>query len=387
MLFLCAAIAYPNKKFSTSTPALYWVFSIPLILFTSMRPWGIMRDDRAYLNIFGNIDATHFNNGFIAARDALWFLLIMVIKGFYNSPDIILLTAGLILFFKLFLIQKLSNRKNQLLMLFVYVCAFWQIHDLTQFRASLAILFFLCFLNYSCNLKVYQGKLSLILSFLSHNSAVASLIFVVEHYLWQINPTKKKASAKSSCLAGSTASNVDDFTRASLYSKIIPHIISPNKAIGISAFFLLLIQLDLYPKLGALIGYLTGASNELTQASTSQLDMYYERSIDGNYSNYRTLPIILIVVVTCYWVILKEKKLDAANILNQLATRSLIIATSLSWLFASISDVQVRYYEFFLVGCLFFISRINSNRSFIAASFIGFAYYAKLNIFWNIWST
>ena len=382
LLLAFSGLTFQGKSGHWNSHALYWIFSTPLILFTALRPWGIMRDDRAYLAIFNNLSSDHFENG-LFSRDALWFALIFTLKSISQNVAWIQVTAASVLFIKLLLLQTISKPRNQLIVLFVYTCSYWQLHDLTQFRGSLAALFLIAFFWYTLKNRATLRFASLALAIQAHNSAIATLIYLVERPIVKIVSLIRRAGNLGSSKNIGTSAQVHQLGSRPYR---FPVMLSTRTTSIIVVTLLALIQIGAYPDLGGAIGFFNSSAQESTQHLSAQLNLYNERALDGNYQSYRALPAILIVTIACYLFMLRSLRCQHTDVHIQIAARSLIISCFLAWMFASISDVQVRYYELFLLGGLVLVGTIRSTYSFLAAAVVGVAYFAKFNILWSIWS-
>lgn len=116
------------------------------------------------------------------------------------------------------------------------------------------------------------------------------------------------------------------------------------------------------------------------------LNAYQQFLAQGVYSNTLRLPLILLSSSIIYlFVINAIDKIIYLQPINQQAVKSIIFAVMLSWLFASISDIQVRFYEYYFVGGLFLIESVKSRVAYNSYLMLAILYFAKLNILWNVW--
>jgi hypothetical protein len=124
-------------------PLVYWVFSAILIGFTALRPFGAGMDDPVHYSLHYRdlCPLTECNNWFSKGRDFIWYLVVAALKSVWSTPLVILWLAAGVLFIKLYIITRLSH--NLILALLIYVGIFYQAHDMTTHRQSMAALFYL----------------------------------------------------------------------------------------------------------------------------------------------------------------------------------------------------------------------------------------------------
>lgn len=367
-----AFLSFFNKNYRKYSLIFYWLSATPFIGFTAFRPWGIMRDDRAYNNIFNNLDLSHFDGGVLAARDPVWYFLVFLLKSVYEHVNVIAYLAAIVLVVKLYVLTRLCSKKSLNLVLLVYLCSFWQLHDLTQFRVSLSLAFFLFFLWSLVNSNKTLSYFWYLASVLAHNSAFFVAIF------WAF--FREKQDTRSISLSRL-------FLRSESKENGLSVIFYPRLGVSFLYFFvfLLFIEFGIFLSLADVMSLFVNSFSELASTQLGQLEMYGDRAASGNYDSYRSLPLILLLVVCLYFFMLLEFHKKGLNRRAFLGFISVIIATFLSWVFASISDVQVRFYEFFFVGALLLLGQVQNKLSFLAGVILAFAYYAKLNILWNVW--
>ena len=118
---------------------LYILFSAPIILFASFRPMGIMRDDTYYVNILSWTNDAYFSKIF-SMRDPLFHTISFLLSNLSKNADLLLYFIGFVLFLKLVVLHKLAGHRR-LIVLFMYLSIYWQLHDLTQLRVSLSAFF------------------------------------------------------------------------------------------------------------------------------------------------------------------------------------------------------------------------------------------------------
>jgi hypothetical protein len=122
----------------------YWyvLLSAPLVLFASFRPMGMMRDDVFYVNVL-NLPSEEYFSKMLSLRDPLFYTVAFLLSYVSKHADLLLYFVGFVLFLKLVVLYKLAGRRR-LLVFFMYISIYWQLHDLTQLRVSLSAFFSCC---------------------------------------------------------------------------------------------------------------------------------------------------------------------------------------------------------------------------------------------------
>lgn len=336
-----------NRRMSDGlTKALFITFSIPLVLFSIFRPIGLMRDDGFYQNIIKEIPFYEFPERLLNLRDPLWYGLVYILTGISENVEILLYLSGFVLILKLIILYIVAG-SNRLLVFFLYACAYWQLHDLTQLRLSISALMFMGFLFFSkINLAIIS-RLSIISSMFFHAQAMVNIIFLIKFKLFE--------------------------RRILLY--ILP-------------FFLLLIGANFMIDINQLAGLAGIFLNDRESLSglAHTLNAYQIMTHQGLYDNNYRLPLILLASSFAYLIVLysidgvKYKQFHVKS-----ATLSITLAIVLSWVFASMSDIQVRFYEYYFLGGLFLVSETKSRLALLAVYVLAILYFFKFNILWNIW--
>ncbi|MBT8529321.1 hypothetical protein G6711_07990 [Polynucleobacter paneuropaeus] len=167
---------------------LFCFFGLLLIMFAAMRPFGIARDDLGTLHIFDGISPFFSSTTWIqGSRDWGWYFLMSLLKIFVNDFQAILFVSAVTVFIQLLLIFKMS--RSPLLALIFFTSIFYQIFDLTTFRAGLAVTFFFVGFVFLVNGYLMIGPLFTIVSGFFHKQAlIAPLIFTGpwfrHHFFW-----------------------------------------------------------------------------------------------------------------------------------------------------------------------------------------------------------
>ena len=321
---------------------LYWFFSAPLLLFTIFRPIGLARDDDAYLSIFDAINSDSIGAHIISIRDPLWYLVAFVGKSLWADVRVLLLISAMGLLIKLMALGFAAGR-NKLLALLMYACIYWQLHDLSQLRVSLSMAFFIVFLYLMSIQEKRLASITLVISSLFHIQALANLLLLIKR------PAIKR------------------FT------------VSVAGALVVGVIFL-----GFYPSLDSVSDVLI---NSLGVEAISRLfgSYYIIADSDGDAGGFNP-PLIFIASVFCYGIAIAGMGgQDFVRPMFQISARSILYAIGLAWLFASLSDVQVRFYEYYFAGGLFLTGQIKSKISFYSLACLSALYFAKFNLLWKIW--
>jgi hypothetical protein len=145
LLLMMAAMGcyWTAERKPAAETILFWLFGLILVAFTALRPFGIGFDDGVYyaLHYSSLCPITECLNAFHQSGDTLWYLAISVIKVIWPTHDIMLWLAAVGFLAKLLIIQDLS--RFRLFSLLIYVCLFYQTHDMTTYRQTLSEVFFL----------------------------------------------------------------------------------------------------------------------------------------------------------------------------------------------------------------------------------------------------
>jgi hypothetical protein len=342
LLALTSIVLSVRGHSSASTRWLYAIYSAPLVVFTAVRPFYLMRDDEGYLYRFAHSSFEEVMTIEVwTGRDPLWPLVISSVKLLWNDPRSMLIVSAVVLAAKLYLLYRIASH-NKLLILFMYSCIFWPLHDLTQLRASMAVMFFLLFIHMQSNAKKPTQFMCLLGSFASHAEALPTFLLI-----------KKSRS------------------------------ISPNQFVAYLASILALLLFGLYPDLSTLSDlFLSRDSGDYLYSS---YEMYHLRALAGNYEQFRDVPVILIISLVVYGFLAREIRNESSLGRVQLAFRSIALGATLAFLFAAVSDVQVRFYEFFFVAGLVLAGMVRTSKGLIVCYCLALCYFAKFNLSWSIW--
>jgi hypothetical protein len=332
----------------------YWyvLLSAPLVLFASFRPMGMMRDDVFYVNVL-NLPSAEYFSKMLSLRDPLFYTVAFLLSYVSKYADLLLYFVGFILFLKLVVLHKLAGRRR-LLVLFMYISIYWQLHDLTQLRVSLSAFFFLLFFYSIQTNRAVWSHLSIVASMLSHAQGLLNAMFLHK-------------------------------------TPIIPQ----RFTLGFSALIMILLVshtkinfADIYNVLNYLLG----------DPQTSDFNFQFREAIRAYYltaemhlaKGYVRLgmdpPIIFVLSVVVHLNSIFSLRGDTYQLpVIRSATFSILVAIFLSWLFSSFSDVQVRFYEYYFLAGLVLACYISKPRALIGVYGLSLAYFIKFNIKWEIW--
>lgn len=339
-IFILGTLSLVNLK---NTKIVYWLLSAPLIIFTALRPLGLMRDDRAYKSIYEQVTTENISDLVFTLRDPLYYLTTYIGKFVWDDIRVLLVISAFALCLKLLILCKIAGR-NRLLVLFMYACIYWQLHDLTQLRVSLSVLFFMFFLYLVSKGKKHNSVIALIISSLFHAQAIINLLLIK-----RINIKNKKHFAL------------------------------------ILAAFSILILIGLTINMAGLAPYLSAVVANETINHT--FDSYLKMKASGVFDDAFRLPLALASSLIVYGLVVYELNgVKFKSLIAQEAMKSVCYAAILSWFFSSISDIQVRYYEYYLVAGLFLVGLIAKRSvSYYACFSLSLVYFVKFNVKWQVW--
>ena len=337
LLLACIAIlTFTNNSKAIAFKRFYWIVASPLIVYSIIRPFPLMRDDPGYYDFFirENLDFVLYQTKIIT--DPLYHFVLYLFKKIYNDSQILLLIAGIVLYVKLWIISHFPQ-KVIFLSLLTYTCLYYQLHDLTQLRASMAAMFFLVALHFLYYNKKKLTNIYLGLSFLSHASGIINffMMFFSRYF------TSKKI----------------------LYITFV--------------IVIIISWMNLYPSVN-FFKELTSLYISTNGDALHKLRSYYYLAEVGVYNNKFNPPLIFLVLTACYSIVLLE--IDIKKPINKFIIASFFIATVIGFFFNSLQDIQVRLYEFYFISGLFLIRQARSKASLIFVIFLSMMYFIKFNI-------
>lgn len=154
----------------------YWIVSVSLIAFAALRPIGVARDDFNYLGIYETI-CPSIECGFWVqgARDWAWYSILGFFKSWIKGPELMLWLSAFGLLIKFSVIFKLSRQPLMALLLFIGL--FYEVLDLTGFRVALASTAFMLAFWYLVEGRFIAGSsISFVCGFFHKQGFLAPLI-------------------------------------------------------------------------------------------------------------------------------------------------------------------------------------------------------------------
>ena len=112
---------------------------------------------------------------------------------------------------------------------------------------------------------------------------------------------------------------------------------------------------------------------------------YYLLMESGASTLYRNPPLILTLSTLIYGIVSYQERNHRFQKIIKLSQVSILLGVGLAFVFTSISDIQVRFYEYYFLAGLFLASRITTKISFVCLLFLGIVYFIKFNVVWSIW--
>lgn len=284
---------------------LFWMFGGVMVAFAALRPIGIARDDLAYLEIFKTICPTltcgHWVQG---SRDPFWFFLVGLFKSVVPSPRIMLVISAAGMLVKLGVMFSLARRPMPVLLL--YAGIFYQVQDLTAWRVSLAIAVFMVAIWFLVRQRHYWNAWILLICGMFHKQAFVAPLILVGVF----------------------------FTR------------HPVLLVGICLAFVALLLFGVYPQDQWMFAQHGG---QIAKTAINQgLDFYIAAKQEGQYAGRRNAPIVIFPHLLLMMLLFIRAKIDDDR-LNAMLAGCLLMACIFLWGFASLPDVQVRFFEFFMV--------------------------------------
>lgn len=348
MIYLYSAIlvslllSAPFAKTWRVDKLLFVAYGILMSAVCLFKPFGVSPDDLNYKELLGEHcwNFSCFQKGELS-RDFLWFSLVSLVNVF-DGFFAIKLVSVFSLIVKLFVIFKLTKRR--IVALTVYVALFYFLHDLTQYRVSLAIGFYMLAIYFLTIPKTAYSLIPLTLSFFTHVQALFSVFML--------------------------ASQVKHFR--------------PKSHLYIFALLIALTVFGFSPNVGDFTYLWQYASGEQYDSS-SAFGRYIYLAEEGEYLKFRAVPLtgILLFISLLYLKTDSDEYINgfrSKNIL-QVSFFSLTIAFLSIWAFPAIPDMQNRFYEFFALPIVFIFGNMRSCRWNYAILYsVCIAYFLKYHI-------
>lgn len=324
------------------SPQIFVVYGAALLVLTLMKPLGTAPDDLNYVELAVQ-GCTSFacDSALSLGRDFIWFFLVSLAPA--NAEFLVIkLVAVAALAIKLFVIYRLSS--NRIYALSVYTFAFYFLHDLTQYRVSLALAFFLLGIYYAARTDRLRTALSGVASIGSHiQAAPSALLLLSPGWLKERVPFLATISV-----------------------------------------LLLLVALGFFPqldRLGAAYGLITGQDYD----ASSDVGKYMHLAEAGDYFGFRNVSIVAFVILLSLWFVKPDVAPGRCTSMRArtmfLSQSSIALAFALYLAFASVLDMQNRFFEFFLVPlALVFGNCRHTLRNYLALVFLCAAIFVKFHV-------
>lgn len=330
-----------ETSFATNTKTLeswfFWLYGIVLIAFVVFRPIGIARDDLVYLEMYKEICPTFACGQWLqGGRDVGWYSLVGFLKSIVPDARIMLWIGAVGLLIKLAVIFNLT--KHPLISLLFYTGIYYQVQDLTAWRVSLSLSIFIASIWLLVRSRGYWSAWILLICGLFHKQGFLAPMILVGIILKR--------------------------------SRLI-FILSVFGPVG-------LIFIGMYPNFQSIATFI----GEKLSASIliKGLDSYISSMLAGAYSGWRPVPIVALpLILITFWFLIRDFRND--NKIQTILTGCLVIACLLLWGFASLPDVQVRFFEFFMMPTVLLAGvRRLFGLELLGVFFVSGLFVAKYNI-------
>ncbi|MGQ9843958.1 MAG: EpsG family protein, partial [Spirochaetota bacterium] len=147
------------------------MLAIVLIFIAGFRPIGIDRDSPVYYNEI--IDYVHGSQSFtLLEREPMYFIIVSAAKPFGDfAPRLVFIIYAMISITVLFVAIK-RIAKYPYMSIFLYICLFYLLFNMTQMRASIAASLYLYSLDDIQNKKFSKFAIKILIAVLFHYSAM-----------------------------------------------------------------------------------------------------------------------------------------------------------------------------------------------------------------------
>lgn len=298
---------------------IFLAFGGGLLLFTLCRPLSLSRDDAAYIGIAKSICALN-DCGLIlqGSRDWLWYIGISLLKSIANNECALKVMATVSVAIKLLVIDRLCKQKLLALMLLIPLVYIQ--YDFTQFRAGLAISWYLIGFLFLIKNRTLLSSCFLSSNFIIHAQALPSLALLPTAWL-----NRKKW--------------------------FLPNLVT---------LFTCLIYAGLFPDISIM--------EKLSLLSTGA-NSYLTMSSNGEYVNVKNFPLgylpILGYALWLCWDINPQK-----DWLIRSAGASIALAILLAWFLAFNPTMQTRIFEFYVAPLFLLAGNIGSSKAKLIGTLI-----------------
>lgn len=288
----------------------YWIVALMMVAFAAYRPIGIARDDLAYLEIYKGVCPTLTCGQWLqGARDWGWYSLVGFLKSFIADPKVMLLFGAAGLLVKFGVIYRLA--RQPLLGLVLFTGVFYEVLDLTAWRIASASTVFMVGFWLLAEGRTRLGWVVTLASGLFHKQAFAATL-------------------------------------------VLPGALLRHRYY----WFIVLVTLPIamvlagwYPDIPALAQRY--GTNVIGSFAVQQgLDAYISKKAASAYLDWRIAPVVYYpLLMLAVW--LARDVFVRNNRLYAYASLSVIWAAWFLWGFASLPDVQVRFFDFMILPVVF----------------------------------
>lgn len=332
-LVLGTAIFTFAKKNTAVDRFAFFALSIPIIIFTALRPEGLSRDDLGYTLILQNLCPSLECKLFIqGSRDWLWLSFMGILKSFLSDWRSITTLSAIGCTLKLFVIYKACTQRVIALALFlplIYVQ-----YDMTQMRAGFAMSWFFLGLYFLVSKHNLAGYGFLSSSFLIHIQSLPSLLVA------PLSFANKKY----------------------LITPIVSAILIAMIYVGFTPSLHVMSQLNIF-RVG--------------------VESYLEASAIGAYNNVRVFPLAYLLLFFYSSLLLWNLDLSKSSLAKYVAG-SVLLATLLAWLLTFNPTMQTRMFDFFIAPIVLLAGNIGNNKvKMIATALVAIALYGRLELISN----
>lgn len=320
----------------------YWILAVLMVIFAVLRPYGIARDDMAYLEIYNGICASLTCGKWIqGARDWGWYSIVGLLKSFWPTPEVMLWLAGAGLLVKFGVIYRLS--KHPLMAMLLFVGLFYQVLDLTAWRIALASTIFMVGLGLLIEGRTISGCLVTLSCGVFHKQALLSPVVFLgpllqRRFMW------------------------------------LPLLALPPLLLILAGY-----SLDipaLFQKMG---------SDLLSKLAVEQgLDSYINIKESGGYNGWRVMPVVFYPLLALSAWLAWDVFWSSPRMYGYISA-ALIAACWILWMFASIPVVQVRFFEFFILPTVFLAGACRFDLwRFLGVAMVSGVFVAKYNVLHHV---
>lgn len=334
-LFTATSISVQKKPWANHFETVaYWVLALLMVSFAIFRPLGIARDDLGYLEIYNGICPSLTCGQWLqGTRDWGWYSLVGLLKSFWADPRVMLWLGAAALLVKFAVIYRLA--RHPLLALLLFTGLFYEVLDLTAWRVALASSIFM--LGFWL---LVEGRLVL--------GSIVTLCCGLFH---------KQAFAASLILLGVKLQHRFHWLE---FMMLLP---------------VMMMFAGWYPDIPALVNKL---------GATSGGAMLFQQGLDGyvarNYVGWRVAPVVYYPLLLLTILLSKDVRW-LNNRLYAYASVSIVWASWFLLVFASLPEVQVRFFEFMILPVVFLAGSCRYDWwRFVGVAFVSGIFVVKYNI-------